>query len=234
MSTAANVGGRGAPGDPILPQERRVLVVLPHPDDETFGCGGSIALYARAGVPVTCLCATLGQLGRNMGRPPVATRESLPAVRERELRDACRILGVADLRLLRLFDKTLEFLDPAELAARIGAVVAETEPSLVYTFHPEQGGHPDHNATGAATLRAVASLPPGRRPRLRALIHPARAEKLGIATQSVDVSPVADVKLAALRAHASQTQGLLQRLNEKPDDPMWRLLREEHYVRLEP
>ena len=44
--------------------ERHVLVVLPHPDDETFGAGGVIAFYTKQGVPVTYVCATLGQMGQ--------------------------------------------------------------------------------------------------------------------------------------------------------------------------
>jgi bacillithiol biosynthesis deacetylase BshB2 len=185
-------------------------------------------------VPVSCVCATLGQLGRNMGRPPLTTREGLAALRERELRQACDVLGIADLRLLRLFDKTVEFEDAGALAARIGAVIRETEPSLVITFHPEHGGHPDHNAVGAATLRAVAAMPPGRRPRLHGVVHPRRADRVGVATLSVEVTPVAGVKLEALRAHASQTQALLLRLSQDPHDPMQRLLREERFVPLHP
>ena len=92
--------------------ERHVLAVYPHPDDETFGKAGTIALYTRAGTPVTLICGTLGQMGRNMGKPFFATRETLPIIREKELRDACSILGIKDLRLLGLRDKTVEFEDP--------------------------------------------------------------------------------------------------------------------------
>ncbi|MDB5084113.1 MAG: bacillithiol biosynthesis deacetylase BshB2, partial [Bacilli bacterium] len=59
--------------------ERHVLVVLPHPDDESFGTAGAIALYTQAGIPVTYVCGTLGEMGRNMGRPFFANRETLPA-----------------------------------------------------------------------------------------------------------------------------------------------------------
>lgn len=139
--------------------ERHLLVVFPHPDDETFACGGTIASHAAAGTPVTYLCATRGEMGRRMGKPAFATRESLPLLREQELRQACAALGIADLRLLGICDKTVEFLDPAALAARIGAVIDEVRPSLVLTFHPVHGGHPDHCAVGAATVQAVAARP---------------------------------------------------------------------------
>ena len=69
--------------------ERHVLVIFPHPDDETFSSAGTIAHYIDQGVPVTYACLTLGQMARNLGDPPIATRESLPDVREKELEAAC-------------------------------------------------------------------------------------------------------------------------------------------------
>mgnify|MGYP002757892363 FL=1 len=92
-----------------MTDERHVLVIFPHPDDETFSSAGTIASYIDAGVPVTYACLTLGQMGRNLGNPPFATRESLPNIRERELEDACRAIGITDLRKMGLRDKTVEF-----------------------------------------------------------------------------------------------------------------------------
>ena len=57
-----------------MTDERHVLVIFPHPDDETFSSAGTIASYIDAGVPVTYACLTLGQMGRNLGNPPFATR----------------------------------------------------------------------------------------------------------------------------------------------------------------
>ena len=59
-----------------MTDERHVLVIFPHPDDETFSSAGTIASYIEAGIPVTYACLTLGQMGRNLGNPPFATRES--------------------------------------------------------------------------------------------------------------------------------------------------------------
>ncbi|MBW9235268.1 PIG-L family deacetylase, partial [Leptospira santarosai] len=58
-----------------LAQERHVLVVFPHPDDEAFGVSGTISMYIKQGIPVTYACLTLGEMGRNLGNPPFATRE---------------------------------------------------------------------------------------------------------------------------------------------------------------
>jgi bacillithiol biosynthesis deacetylase BshB2 len=187
----------------MMKQERHVLVSLAHPDDETFGCGGTIALYTQAGVPVTYICGTKGEMGRSMGRPVTATRESLPAIRERELLEAMRILGVKDTRFLGLWDKLVEFVDPEVLAGRIKAIIEELSPSLVITFHPEFGGHPDHCAIGRATIRAVQLLPADQRPVVH--VKAPRAPKSLGEPQYHDISSVLELKNQAIAAHASQS-----------------------------
>jgi len=69
-----------------MKDERHVLMIFPHPDDETFSSAGTIASYIENGVPVTYACLTLGQMGRNLGNPPFATRESLPYIRRKRIR----------------------------------------------------------------------------------------------------------------------------------------------------
>lgn len=187
----------------MMKQERHVLVSLAHPDDETFGCGGTIALFTKAGIPVTYICATRGEMGRNMGRPVAATRESLPVIREVELMEAMRILGVQDTRLLGIWDKLVEFQDPEVLAGRIKAVIEEVRPSLVITFHPEYGGHPDHCAIGRATLRAIELLPEAERPVIH--VKAPRAPKTMGEPSFFDISSVVALKEAAVKAHASQS-----------------------------
>ncbi|WP_026961893.1 bacillithiol biosynthesis deacetylase BshB2 [Alicyclobacillus herbarius] len=196
--------------------ERHVLVVFPHPDDETFSSGGTIALHTTAGTPVTYVCGTLGEMGRNMGKPFFATRESLPDVREKELREACRVLGIRDLRLLGLRDKTVEFEDREVLAGRIKDIIEELNPSLIITHYPGFAVHPDHNALGAATIRAVEMLPKERRPVVHcsAFSRDTR-EKLGDPDVINDVSSVIDIKMAAIRAHRSQSEAMLKRLEEE-------------------
>lgn len=189
--------------------ERHVLVIYPHPDDETLASGGTIALHTRAGIPVTYLCATMGEMGRNMGRPFFATRESLPALREAELRAACRILGVTDLRLMGIRDKTVEFVDPDHLANLVRAVVDEVQPSLVITYHPEHGVHPDHCALGHATVRALADIPADRRPVLHTRAFGKRLKDLGTPDVTIDATPVMEIKMAAILAHRSQTESML-------------------------
>lgn len=196
--------------------ERHILVSMPHPDDETFACGATIALHAQAGVPVTYVCGTKGEMGRNMGKPPFATRESLPALREKELREACRILGITDLRFLGIRDKTVEFIDPELLADRLLAIIQEVKPSLILTYHPEYSVHPDHMAMAAATIRAVAKLPPAERPAIHTRAFGKASAVLGEPDLVVDGTPVLETKFAAIRAHRSQSEGMLTKAEADP------------------
>lgn len=66
-----------------MEKERQVLVIFPHPDDEAFGVSGTIATHIQNGTPVTYACLTLGEMGRNMGNPPFANRETLPDIRKK-------------------------------------------------------------------------------------------------------------------------------------------------------
>ena len=208
---------------------RHLLVVFPHPDDESFATGGTMALHADAGVPVTYLCGTYGDMGRNMGVPFFANRETLREVRERELREACRILG-SDVRFMGLRDKTVEFEDRGALAERIRGTIEELNADLVISFHPGYGVHPDHDALGDATRRAVASMAADA-PRLWTVAvgdPDVLRATLGPADVAVDVRAFASRKRAALEAHASQTRTMFERLARRApeDEMMWRRLDE--------
>ncbi len=197
-----------------------VLVVFPHPDDETFGKAGTIAHYTRSGTPVTLICGTLGQLGRNMGNPFFATRETLPQIREKELRDACDVLGIKDLRLLGLRDKTVEFEDPELIADRIEAIIREVKPSIIMTYYPKLGVHPDHDGMSEATVRAVKRIPEEMRPVIHgSAVTNNAVEVIGDPDIVNDVSDVLDVKLAAMRAHRSQSEAMMAKMEKDRQDP---------------
>lgn len=84
----------------LIKNERHVLIVFPHPDDESYCVAGTILAYAQRNVPLTYVCLTLGEMGRTMGNPPFATRESLYVIREKELKRATNILGIKDVRMM--------------------------------------------------------------------------------------------------------------------------------------
>ncbi len=151
------------------------MTVFAHPDDETFVVGGSLAAAVDAGVRAVTICATRGEAGE-IADPALATAETLGAVREGELRAACAVLGVHDVRLLGYrvsgMEGTPENADPRalvnapdlEVVERIAAHFRELRPDVVVTFEPGGVyGHPDHKkisrcATAAFDLVGGARL----------------------------------------------------------------------------
>jgi len=111
-----------------------LLVVRPHPDDESSATGGLLAYYAARGVRTGVVICTGGEEGEihDPTLDPVADRPRLRAIREQELRNACALLGVAELRLLGYRDSGMPgtpanqhldaFVqaDPREAAGRLG------------------------------------------------------------------------------------------------------------------
>ncbi|MFA9556424.1 bacillithiol biosynthesis deacetylase BshB2 [Evansella sp. AB-rgal1] len=196
--------------------ERHVLVVFPHPDDEAFGVAGTILSHTENSTPVTYVCLTLGEMGRNMGRPLIANRETLPEIRKQELDKACDILGINDLRRFGMRDKTIEFTDQEALINRLLDVMEEINPSLVITFYPGYSVHPDHDATGAAVIQAVQRLPEKDRPTVHTIAFSQGCEAvIGAPDVIIDVTPYAEKKIAVMEAHESQTAGMIPTLKKQ-------------------
>ncbi|MFB5189205.1 PIG-L family deacetylase [Alicyclobacillus fastidiosus] len=190
----------------------KLVAVFAHPDDETFICGGTLAKVAKSGVQVVLICATKGEMGRRMGIPPTATRESIATTRERELRNACKALGVQRVHLLGLRDKTLEIQPIETLTNTLLRYLQDEKPDAVLTFHERWGGHPDHCVIGAAASRAYAEYSAfvegthlyhvcsGHMIR-----HPEQCGLVGRLLE-IDVTDCLQEKLAAYRAHLTQSQ----------------------------
>jgi LmbE family N-acetylglucosaminyl deacetylase len=119
-----------------------------------------MAKYADVGVQVTLVTATSGEAGQIAAGLPVE-KDELGEWRERELRQATDILGVTDLRLLRLPDGKLE-QHTDELFARYVSLLEELRPQVVIT-EDVQGitGHPDHIAVTRAVVKAFDAVPDG-------------------------------------------------------------------------
>ena len=203
-------------GDKAMEKERHVLVVFPHPDDEAFGVSGTIATHIKNGTPVTYACLTLGEMGRNMGNPPFTTRENLPKIRKKELQAAADLLGIQDLRMMGLRDKTVEFEDDDKMTDMISFMIQELNPSLIITFYPGYSVHPDHEATGAAVVRAVEKMPAESRPKLHCVAFSNNCvEELGEADIINNIAPVADIKISVIKAHRSQTEQMFADITEE-------------------
>ena len=143
-----------------------MLVCLAHPDDETFGMGGTLALYARRGVQIHLVCATRGDVG-DVDSDLLKGFNSVAERRESELRCAAQILGLADVHFLGYRDSgmpgTPDNHHPHALAAQpVDEVAAKVvhfmrlyQPQVVVTSDPIGGyKHPDHIAIHKATVRA--------------------------------------------------------------------------------
>ncbi|MFB7637432.1 bacillithiol biosynthesis deacetylase BshB2 [Peribacillus butanolivorans] len=199
-----------------MEKERHVLVIFPHPDDEAFSVSGTLALHREAGTPVTYLCLTLGEMGRNLGNPPFATRESLPKIRKKELIDAANAIGIQDLRMLGLRDKTIEFEDDEKLTSLFTDAINELNPSLIITFYPGYSVHPDHEATARAVVRAVERIEEKKRPKLHCVAFSNNCiDDLGKPDIVHDISAVENKKVDTFTAHRSQTEAMVVDWKEK-------------------
>ena len=197
-----------------------LLAVFAHPDDETFRCGGMLALLARRGVQVNVLTATRGEAG-SCGEPPLCNAEELAEVREQELQCACNVLGIRPPAFLGYSDGKLAEVDDEEATTRITAVVRELRPQVLLTW-PADGlsGHPDHKAVSRWTsvvfeeLANEAEAPNDLYhlavPRSVAAelnlseLHSIPDERVSLI---VDVIPVWKQKSTAIRCHRTQASG---------------------------
>jgi LmbE family N-acetylglucosaminyl deacetylase len=147
-------------------QRPRLMAVLAHPDDESFGMGGTLALYASRGVEVTLVCATRGEAGQ-VDPQYLEGFDSIAARREDELRCAATHLGLAKVHFIEYRDSGMpgspdndhpEALVNApleETAAQVACYIRTHKPDVVLTFDPYGGYmHPDHIAIHHATVRA--------------------------------------------------------------------------------
>lgn len=193
-------------------QQGGLAAVFAHPDDESFGCAGAMALARDAGRPVRLLVATRGEAGTSDGAPD----EDIVLTREEELRGAARAIGLDEVTMLEGYaDGGVAERPFEQLVEEIGIWLAARRPQAVITFGSHGvTGHPDHIVVGNATRWAVEQLSDsGIAPHavyvIAPIFGPSRnrydlSPEEAAATHRVDITTVADRKLAALRAHASQ------------------------------
>ncbi len=179
-----------------------VLAVFAHPDDEGFGCGGTLAALVAGGHHVTLVCATNGDVGE-ISDPALATPETLWRVRQRELRQAMDVTGIADVRFLNYRDSGMAgtednnhpsslFQAPEEqVVEQVASVLREVRPDLVITHDPTGGyGHPDHITISSRTESAVGLCRDEAGPLLYYLCFPRSAfQRMWQAMVEADIRP---------------------------------------------
>jgi LmbE family N-acetylglucosaminyl deacetylase len=194
---------------------QRILAVMAHPDDADFGAAGTIARWTEEGIEVTYCLVTDGDAG---GFDRSVARMDIPEIRRTEQRNAAKAVGVEDVRFLGYPDGRLELT--LDLRRDISRVIRQVRPQRVLTQSPErnwariQASHPDHLTTGEAALRAIYpdSRNPFAFPELLADegLEPWEVAEVWVMAHPspnhyVDVTDTFDRKIAALRAHVSQT-----------------------------
>src|SRR5215467_2192936 len=134
---------------------RAFVLLLAHPDDESFFAAGTIAQMAEEGVRVGLLCATRGERGST---GEVCTIEELPRVREAELREAARLIGIHDLEFLPFQDKQLASAPVDAVREAVVRMLRRLRPEVVFTFDPDGANqHPDHIAMSRFAMDGIAA-----------------------------------------------------------------------------
>jgi LmbE family N-acetylglucosaminyl deacetylase len=202
---------------------QRVLVVAAHPDDVDFGSAGTVARWTGAGIGVAYCIVTDGDAG---GYDESVPRAEIAPMRRKEQTAAAACVGVHDLRFLGYPDGRVE--PTLALRKDLARVIRQVRPDRVLCPTPERNyarmppSHPDHRAVGSAALDAV--YPDARNP----FAFPELRTEEGLeawtvrevwlgggpaANHYVDITETFDRKVAALRAHESQT-GHMDQLEE--------------------
>lgn len=196
-----------------------LLAITAHPDDESSGFGGTLAIYARRGASVGIVCATCGEAARNRGG--ARSREDLCRMRREEFGRACSVLGASWREILDYPDGGLNQVALPDLGVRLCAVIRERKPDVVLSFGPEGAytGHPDHAAISLfATFafhaagresRIAEAGPPHQAQRLYYLTAPAPLSGyphvcFSPITHEMDISETYERKLQAFEMHHTQ------------------------------
>lgn len=179
------------------PTGNRVLVLSPHPDDESIGCGGTLALHAAAGDPVRVIILTNGARGDMSGR---FGREDYIALRRQETLSACACLGIDDVIFLDHEDRELTHI--STLVSEVVDLMDAFMPDVVYAPSPLEF-HPDHRAAADAAVQAVRLSRTPARLFYYEVGQPVQIDML------VDITPVLDKKHRAILQYQSQ-------LDERP------------------
>ncbi len=137
----------------------KLMCVLAHPDDESLGMGGTLAKYAAEGIETYLVTATRGERGWFGDEKDNPGLEALGRMREVELLNAAKELGIHEVKFLDYIDGDLDQANPAEAVAKIVEHIRRVQPHIVITFDPNGAyGHPDHIAICQFTTAAVLAV----------------------------------------------------------------------------
>jgi len=217
-----------------------LMLIVPHPDDEVFSCGGLFSKLAEAGKETVSVTLTRGGAGRTLG---LCSQAELPAVRERELRASLRVLGVTHPHIFDYPDFVpdagrglaantgLRAVPEEEAVPRLKELLERHRPRVLLTFPPNGGnGHPDHVVTHAWVLKALSttSFQPtlyyfaSERPYSGEVVRegflpPEEIRRLHLTpTHYLEVGPHVENKLRAMAQHETQARSVLNFMRNFP------------------
>ncbi len=230
---------------------KRILFLLAHPDDETFGPGGTISRYAREGERVHLATATRGEAGM-LGDPPVTDREHVGEVRAGELGEAAAVLGVEKVHFLGFVDGQLSEVPREHLVESAVEVIRRVRPHVLVGFGPDGvSRHPDHKTMCEVAIAAFdRAADPGWYPGhfrdgrspwaplklyqfevpreiLEAWDVPLSGVPLSKLTTVIDTSQDAETKIRAFQCHRTQKKDM-DRILSRPG--FREFARQETYV----
>jgi len=184
------------------------MVVIAHPDDESFPMGGTLAKYAAEGMRVVLVSATRGEAGI-----PGLNAVETAHLREAELSSAAQVLGVSRLEFLDYLDGEFDRADEEAIVGKLLKIIQRERPDALITFGPDGiSGHPDHVAAYRFTTAAfdrsgingrLFYMLPSEATQQGCGIPPSK-ELAGGPVVSIDISDYRVSKVRAMQCHASQ------------------------------
>ena len=148
-----------------MTKAKSLLAIFAHPEDGFTSASGTLATYAASDVEVNLICATRGERGR-ISDPSLAFPDNLGAVREEELRESCRIMGIHQPHILGYHDsgmtgtkdsqnrRCLHMANPEEAVGKLVKIIRQLQPEVIITFDQQGEHNPDHLAISRYSTRA--------------------------------------------------------------------------------
>ena len=209
---------------------QNILVILAHPDDPEFFCGGTLARWARAGHSITYILLTCGDKGFHPTTHPEMTPENLCGIRHQEEANAAKVIGANPPLFLDMPDGCL--IPGLDLRRDIVREIRRHKPDILVTCDPQNLfatygiNHPDHRACGQVVLDAVfpAAGSPVYFPELLVQgFQPHMPKEVWCSLTSqpnttIDVTETWDIKIKAILEHNSQVQDvdkLIERMKSR-------------------
>lgn len=215
-----------------------VVGIFAHPDDEVFGPGGTLATFAKEGRDLYIICVTNGDAGQNVSKKT----HSLKDIRQEEILESAKVLGIKKVYFLDFKDGDLSNNLYHAIAEKLKDLLKAIKPEIILTLEPRgASGHIDHIVVSLISTYIFNKMPfikelwyfcytqEIRKVILKYLgdyfVYFPLGYKKNEISKTVDVSPVWEQKIAAMKKHESQLPDVTAHLNAFAELP-----REENYI----